>query len=248
MKRLILSLAISGVSFSSFAQISGPDSVCAGATITLTSTPSFGTWSSSNPAIATVGSTGIVTGVAPGVDTILFAPPGLALFMHVVTVDPAPAAITGPDSVCVGLAITLTDATSGGMWSSGTPSVAAVGTTTGTVTGMAGGTAVITYTAGGCFTTDTVTVTVCTTNVTGYASGGKRASIFPNPAFETLTIETDQATYHSFVITNELGRAVLQLTIKSPQTIADIKTLPPGLYYFLLKGTNESQAGKFVRE
>jgi hypothetical protein len=57
--------------------------------------------------------------------------------------------ITGPSALCAGSADTLTDATTGGAWSSSAPGVAAVGSGTGLVTGIAPGTATITYTLGG---------------------------------------------------------------------------------------------------
>ncbi len=52
--------------------ISGIDSVCPGRKVTLSETVTTGIWSSSNPSIATIASTGIVTGIAPGIDTIIY--------------------------------------------------------------------------------------------------------------------------------------------------------------------------------
>lgn len=53
--------------------ITGTDSVCEGYTAELADTTGGGLWSSYNTSVATVGSTGIVTGVAPGVDTIFYS-------------------------------------------------------------------------------------------------------------------------------------------------------------------------------
>lgn len=53
--------------------VSGSSSVCMGNSITLTAATPGGVWSSSNPAVATVGSTGTVTGIMAGVDTISYA-------------------------------------------------------------------------------------------------------------------------------------------------------------------------------
>src|SRR5579871_979582 len=67
------------------AQITGPSSVCVAATITLSVTPTGGTWTSSAPGVATVGSSsGIVTGVTAGTTTIHYAS-GLTGFNQVVT-------------------------------------------------------------------------------------------------------------------------------------------------------------------
>jgi hypothetical protein len=70
--------------------ITGSSAVCAGSTITLSNTTTGGTWSSSNTAIATVGSTGIVTGVASGTVTISYTVTnscGTATAIKVITVN-----------------------------------------------------------------------------------------------------------------------------------------------------------------
>ena len=67
------------------------------------------------------------------------------------------AQITGVNGVAIGGTTQLSHVLSGGTWSSGTPSVATVNTS-GLVTGVAGGTSVITYTYCGQSTTYTVTV------------------------------------------------------------------------------------------
>src|ERR1043165_1247513 len=64
--------------------------------------------------------------------------------------------ITGKLNVCVGNTTTLADTATGGSWTSGMVTVATVGSSTGIVTGMAAGTAEITYTTG----TGTVTAIV----------------------------------------------------------------------------------------
>ena len=80
-----------------------------------------------------------------------------------ITALPAtPAAIGGTKSVCVGKTTTLTDATTGGVWSSSSTAIAAIGTT-GIVTGVSAGTATITYkvtNAGGCSRSVSTNVTV----------------------------------------------------------------------------------------
>lgn len=52
--------------------ISGSSTVCVGASTTLSDTTTGGTWSSSNTSIATIGSTGIVTGISSGTVTISY--------------------------------------------------------------------------------------------------------------------------------------------------------------------------------
>jgi uncharacterized protein YjdB len=66
--------------------------------------------------------------------------------------------ITGGSSTCIGLTLALSNPLTGGVWTSGTPSVATVGAATGLVTGIASGTTIITYTSGSCEVTEVVTV------------------------------------------------------------------------------------------
>ena len=135
--------------------INGASAVCAFATINLSSTGNAGgTWTSSNPAVATVNATtGAVTGVIPGTTTIIYtvgdpAVCGTSSATHVVTVNPAPYAGTLSNaSVCAGLSITMTSNGSvGGSWSSSNTAVATVNPSSGVVTGVAGGITTISYT------------------------------------------------------------------------------------------------------
>ena len=148
------------------APISGSSTLCVGTTITLSDTTSGGTWMSVYTAYATVGSTtGIVTGVSVGSTTITYSIGGCSV-SKTVTVTSAPAAITGASSVCVGSAITLSDATAGGTWSSGT-SLHATVSTGGIVTGVSAGVVDIYYAVGGCSVYHLVTVNPEPSAITG---------------------------------------------------------------------------------
>jgi len=101
--------------------ITGINDVCVGATITLSDASIGGTWSSNNTTIATVGSsTGIVTGVSAGTDTITYnLSSGMAT--AIITIKPLPIAgtISGTSKICLGSTpAMLTDTTAGGTWSS----------------------------------------------------------------------------------------------------------------------------------
>jgi uncharacterized protein YjdB len=144
---------------SSPAALSGPSSVCAGATITLASVTSGGIWSSSSASTATVGATtGIVTGVTGGVVTISYVVGGCGSVVKNVTINAAPTAIVGASSVCLGSSITLTNPTVGGAWSISDPSIATIGVSTGIVNSVTAGVVTVTYAAGGCNAYKTVTV------------------------------------------------------------------------------------------
>lgn len=152
------------------AGILGTLTFCAGNTSYLSSSYPGGAWSSSNTSVATVDpSTGVVTGVTPGNATISYTmgSTGCARTV-VVTVNPGVAAISGPDFVCVGQAITLTDASGGGWWVSSNTSRATVTTYTGVVVGMSAGTVTISYRlTGGCFAIKTVTVNSTMAGISG---------------------------------------------------------------------------------
>ncbi len=133
--------------------ITGTFTVCPGATTNLTDLTgdAGGTWSSSAVVIATVGSTGVVTGVIGGTSRITYKVTnscGSASATVVVTVTPFPNAgfILGTLTVCPGATTALSDAfgTAGGTWSSVTATVATVAAT-GIVTGVAAGTSTISY-------------------------------------------------------------------------------------------------------
>lgn len=148
--------------------ITGTTTLCVATTTLLTDVTTGGKWSSGNTAIATVGSTtGVVNGISAGTVTISYTI-GICTATIVVRVNPAPAAIMGFPALCTGAAITLSDTTTGGTWSSSNTAVATVGTSTGIVTGISGGTATISYSLStGCIAIATVTINPLPSSITG---------------------------------------------------------------------------------
>ena len=168
MKKLHLTLLALLLSFASFATaiITGPTAVCVGGTITLADATPGGTWSSSNPSILAITSGGVATGFIPGVAVITYDVSGVDATVSV-TVDPAPAPITGSSSLCLGSTTTLV-ASGGGVWSSSTTGIATIGSATGIATGIAVGVTTITYSLGtGCSATKAVTVIATPAPITG---------------------------------------------------------------------------------
>ena len=128
--------------------IAGAGSLCTGTVgSTYTDTASGGTWSLTNTH-AVISSGSVVVAVSAGIDTLKYTVTnacGSAIATKIITINalPAVSAITGIDSVCVGNYDTLSNATSGGIWSS-MYSYATIGST-GIVTGVSVGLDTISY-------------------------------------------------------------------------------------------------------
>ena len=148
--------------------ITGSVYVCVGLTNELTDGTSGGFWTSSTTSVATVGSTGIVTGVFAGTATVTYSTPAGCIATTIATVNPLPDAVTGIINICSGSTTDLTDATSGGSWSSSNTSIGSVGAGTGVVSAISSGTTTITYTLPtGCIATTVVNVVSSVNPVTG---------------------------------------------------------------------------------
>ena len=150
--------------------ISGASSVCSGSSITLSNSVGGGAWSSSNSTQATVNATtGIVTGVSAGAVIISYSTGGMCITTTTVTVFTSPSAISGTAIACTGATTSLSDAVSGGTWSSSNTGIATI-SSIGVVSGVAAGTATITYNNGGCIAVSTASVYPTPTAISGPSS------------------------------------------------------------------------------
>src|SRR5690606_21185563 len=113
------------VTVSALPPISGGTTVCAGATIQLSNSTPGGNWSSSDVSIATVNTTGTVSGVAVGSANIPYTL-GSCSVSAPINVGAAISPITGTTVFCVTGTTALSNATAGGTWSSGNTGVATV--------------------------------------------------------------------------------------------------------------------------
>jgi hypothetical protein len=134
------------------APITGTTAICAEASTTLSDAASGGNWSSPGyGGIVSVGlTTGNVTGLSAGTAIITYQTPLGCVATIPVTVNPVPSAgvISGAGIVCAGAAITLSDAATGGIWSSSNTLAVVSG---GVVSGISAGVSTISYTvANGC--------------------------------------------------------------------------------------------------
>ena len=172
--------------------ITGILNACAGNTTQLTGSGTAATnntWTSSNPTIATISNTGLVTGVSEGTSTITYTNSNGCQVTSTITINGLPT-ITGTLSTCVGNTTQLTGSATAATTNAWVSSNAAVATVsaTGLVSTVSAGTAIITYTnSNGCQTTATVTVNaLATPNVTfSYAQACINASANPLPVLPT---------------------------------------------------------------
>lgn len=218
------------------ATVTGTTSVCVGQSATFTSTTTGGAWTSADESIATVAG-GAVTGVGAGTTYITYALGEGCYKTKSIIVKAAPV-ITGGTDLVVGGALSLEGSPSGGAWASSTTSVATV-SVYGYVTGVAAGSATITYSAGGCYTTSLVTVT--SVEARG-ASGMEKTTadgfaVFPNPTYGTLQVQT--GTSGIFIVYNVDGKEVMKQAVEEGNSALELPAgLAPGIYMARFSGRN----------
>lgn len=141
--------------------ITGPSYVCLESSITLADSTGAGTWSITN-ADATV-SNGIITGQAPGKDTVEYTISngcGSVTVSKPITVLPLPdiSNITGASAICIGATAVYTNALQGGTWSS--RSAHAAISPSGTVTAATAGADTIFYAVSDSFCMDSISFVI----------------------------------------------------------------------------------------
>ena len=111
--------------------IMGYTNACLGSVIPLTDATPGGSWISTNPLVASVSASGVVTvgaGTAQIIYTVTNASGCMANVAVAFAIDPplVITPITGNSSVCIGSTIAMGDATGGGVWTSSNPLIAKV--------------------------------------------------------------------------------------------------------------------------
>ncbi len=184
--------------------------VVVGATLALTATPDAANcaivpaaiWSSNSEAVAAITSAGVVTGVSPG-SAIITASIGTGSDTAVVTVTAAPVSTIEVTFTSVTMGAGTTQqatatlrAANGQLltgravaWSSAATGVAQVNPTTGIVSGVAGGTAVITATSEG--RTGSATVIVSSIPVSTITVTTPSATMFTNATLQATAVLRD---------------------------------------------------------
>jgi len=236
--------------------IIGTASLCNSSTTALSDATTGGAWSSSSAGTATIGSTGIVTGISAGTSSITYSVTngcGTTMATSMVTVNLLPSAgtIIGTATICISDTSDLSDAATGGTWSSSTASIATVDVT-GIVTGVSTGTAAISYSVtNSCGTADTTfLINVLSPGLCPSAVPAINpvhpftVKVYPNPndGVFTILITSDQEEQAIITITNIVGEKVKEFTIATNKA-GDIKLYEPMGVYILSATTSH---GKYV--
>ena len=232
----------------------GASVICNGlaATLGLSPNEADGFWTSGNEALATVNSGGLVTALGSGTVTISYASYGnCATATKVVTVNSIPFILNDPSSMCLSdNTVILSDATTGGAWTSSNNAVGTIGTS-GQITGISAGTTNITYTVGSCYVTAPITIITCptppgATSVNNVVST-QVFTLFPNPSNGNITITQSVAIDETMQVSvmNQVGAVVYTGTIdfSSGRSQMNMSDVTPGLYLVLLqnkKGANQT--------
>jgi gliding motility-associated-like protein len=214
--------------------LSGSQAICVGGATTFNSTVSGGSWSSANTAVATVNtSSGAILGIGAGTTAISYTIPGTGGCANVVvqrnvtvTAPSNPGTLSGLSGICVGSNSLFSSTVTGGTWSSNTPAIAIVATT-GLVTGVAPGTAVLTYTVagtGGCASSTTSTVvTVTAPPQAGVISGTQLICIGSTTSFSASTNGGSWASSNPLVATVGVNGLVTGI---AAGTVSIVYTIP----------------------
>ncbi len=244
---------------STIASITGTTNVCVGSTIALTHSIDGGNWSSSATTKATVGATGIVTGISAGSATITYATGGSCFAVKTIAVNALPAPVSGNLTVCEGSYTVLTATVGGnGTWCSSNNAIATANSTSGMVTGIAAGTATVSYKipTTGCFTSAIVTVNQAPATIAGSSSpctgtsstltntiaGGTWVSSAPTVATINLTngnlsALTAGGTTITYKLTNGCAKTLAVSVKASPAAITGTATVNTGSTVTLANAT-----------
>lgn len=223
-----------------FVKIIAPADICVGGTIKLTDSTS-GTslkWEGNN---IFVDSSGTMTAVVAGLATVRLSASnrcGTASATEDIVVQP-PGIVQGPDSICTGAYVQLSDTLPGGTWSSNDVSVVTVDPVTGVAKGVNKGSAYISYTRpGGCSDTKRIDVVVCP----------DRLVAFPNPANAELTMQADTSFFYGYAVMNSIGQTIVKGQLIGTETKINTRYLAPGIYLVSVYGYYDVHSIKFRKE
>ncbi len=235
--------------------ITGPDTVCAGASITLIPSVAGGVWTSSN-ASASVNASGLVTGLIGGKrDTIKYTVTdgfGSSSVSKVIYINQAPVdTVTGPTDIALGTAYTLHNTYPGGVWTSSNPSAVNFISANTFVVITRGVTNLYYTVSNACGThTDTfvVNLPIIITGVNNVTSGSSFVSVVPNPNNGAFVINIAGAINEvaNVTITNVTGAVVKEMNINTNSNTNLELDQPAGVYIITARTNSNTYTARFV--
>ncbi len=225
--------------------------ICAGSSTVLTATGAATyTWS---PATG-LSCTACASPTASPASTTLYTITGTSAVGCVSTdtvtvfVNPNPAGITGSSPICVGSTTTLSDATSGGTWSSSGSAIATVNPSTGVVTGVSAGTVNISYVLPtGCFQLFNFTVNPIPTAIGGPTQVCVGSTITETDGVTGGTWATSDVTVASIDattgVTTGVGAGTVTITYALPAGCLVTRTITVNPLPAVITGTTTLCAG-----
>ncbi len=233
------------------------DNVTMTTSSTTTSTPPYThAWVSSNTTVVTINATtGVATALSSGTARISYLATGCGTVSTNITLtvtSASPGTISGTTTINTGASTTLTSSgDAGGVWTSATPAVATIGSSSGTVTGVSPGNSVISYQvgSGSCIGTATTNVTVqspptVTTNAaTAVAATGATLNGTVNDNGTSTTTSFEYSTSPTLAVgVATVAATPSPVTGGSPTAVsASVGSLSGGVtYYFRAVGTSSA--------
>ena len=232
--------------------ITGPASLCVGANSTLLDTAAGGAWNSSGGAIIDP-SSGFITGTSAGTAVISYGVTNActtAYTFDTITINPYPyiGIISGPDSICIGDTTYFADTSVGGLWSA--LNTDATISASGTLIGMSAGLDIISYSVntvhcGVLFASQLIAISDCSAaEVHNIPGMNENFSLYPNPAGSSITV-TAPAPLSTIVISDLMGRKVLEAANNTCKATISLEHLQPGVYMVKING---NKVYKLVRQ
>ncbi len=251
---------------------SGDLNVCVGGTtgaysayIAGIGNPTTGSWSSSNPSIASIDvSTKRASGVSGGTAVLTYSiTDACGTFnstrnLQVASTPPNAGRLTGSSSVVLGNSIVISQSSGSvaGAWSTSAASIASIGTithatlsTTATVTGVTAGTATITYTVTNACGSNRVTKTISVTSPREAWAQESGVKMYPNPTTGMLNIEYARLTTNLEIeMVDMTGKVVYAQATEFEKMSIDVSKFITGTYLVRIKANGEQSQQRVVVE
>jgi len=172
------------------------------------------------------------------------------IFVNVIKNPNASISAGSPTTFCAGGSVVLTEVAVAGctyQWYKGATPIAGATLLTYTATTAGNYKCRVTKAATGCFKNSNA-IAVSVPCREGDNIIENTFSLYPNPANNFITIETDFSTEKTIYITDALGQIVKSITTSEDNITIDIQGIASGVYFIKMEDGNNSVTQKFVKQ